>query len=44
MVSLNVNSKTVWFLEFYCGYFFRTGMSWKKATGPGKFWESFELK
>ena len=24
--------------------FFRTGKPWKKATGPWKFWESFELK
>jgi len=23
--------------------FFRTGKSWKKATGPGKFWKSVKL-
>jgi len=24
--------------------FSRTGKSWKKATGPGKFWKSVKLK
>ena len=24
--------------------FSRTGKSWKKATGPGKFWKSIKLK
>ena len=24
--------------------FSRTGKSWKRATGPGKFWKSVKLK
>ena len=33
-----------WKVQEFYGGIFRTGKSWKKAAGPGKFWKSVKLK